>query len=984
MKLDIDKLNKEQKEAVLHNKGPLLIVAGAGTGKTTVITQKIAYLIEKKLVKPEEILAVTFTDKAAEEMEERTDSFLPTGYIDLWISTFHSFCERVLEERGLDIGLPLDFKLLDQTATWILLRQNLDKFSLDYYKPLGNPTKFIHALIAHFSRCKDQGIRPKDYLKYSEELKTNLIDLPEKQEVERIKEIANAYHVYQNLLLENNFLDFGDLIIYSLELFRKRPAILKEYQEKFKYILVDEFQDTNWAQYELIKKMAAPKNNLTVSADDDQSIYKFRGASFNNILQFRNDFPKAKELSLIENYRSNQNILDLSYKFIKANDPNRLEYVSKLNKKLMAFKKGKGIIEHLHSKNLEEENRGVINKIIEILKEDKEANLSDFAILVRTNDSANSFARTLERADIPYQFLASRGLYTKPIILDIISYFKLLDNYHESSAVFRTLNLPFLKIPSDEIMKITQYSRFKTKSIYETLQELPLIHDISGKTANKINFLLGLIKRHTNLSRENNVSEVLIGFLKDSGYLKYLSAKDSREDLDLISQFYKKIKSFEESSLEPNLKNFIEEMNMEIESGEQGKLEFDPEQGPDLVKIMTIHSSKGLEFKYVFLVNLVDKKFPTIERREKIEIPEKLIKEIIPKGDVHLQEERRLCYVAMTRAKKGLFFTSANNYGGVRKKKLSRFLIEMGFEKEKDEQAPGKQEPEIDPEISVSKTKENKRKTRQEKIVLPSHFSFSQLAAFKKCPLQYKFANILKIPMKGKAVFSFGKTMHGALYEFVKLFSERGNLSQKKLFISKNETLKKNEKENFISFEELSKIYEQKWINEWYEDKIQKEEYYKLGKKLLKNFHAQFLEKTPDILKINGQFALEIPFKLKIGDYMLFGRIDRIDKLENGVRIIDYKTGNFKEKLASDDKEQLLIYQIAAEKVFGIEPTELSYYYLGEGKTTSFLGSPGDKDKQIDDILSEIEVIKESDFTPTPGWQCKFCDFKDICDYAKK
>ena len=988
MKLDIDKLNKEQKEAVLHNKGPLLIVAGAGTGKTTVITQRIAYLIEKKLAKPEEILAVTFTDKAAGEMEERVDSFLPTGYIDLWISTFHSFCERVLKERGLDIGLPLDFKLLDQTATWILVRQNLNKFALDYYKPLGNPTKFIHALIAHFSRCKDQGIFPEDYLKYSEGLKTNLTDLPEKQEVERIKEIANAYHVYQRLILENNFLDFGDLIIYSLELFRKRPVILKEYQKKFKYILVDEFQDTNWAQYELIKKIAAPKNNLTVSADDDQSIYKFRGASFNNIIQFRNDFPKAKELSLIENYRSNQNILDLSYKFIKANDPDRLEYVSKLNKKLKAFKKGEGIIEHLHFKSLEEENRGVINKIIKLLKEDKEANLSDFAILVRTNNSANSFARTLERADISYQFLASRGLYTKPIILDIISYFKLLDNYHESSAVFRTLNLPFLKIPSDEIMKITQYSRFKTKSIYETMQELSLVPGILRETINKINFLLGLIKRHTNLARENNVSEVLIGFLKDSGYLKYLSNKDSKESLDLVNQFYKKIKSFEESSLDPNLKNFIEEMSMEIESGEQGKLEFDLEQGPDMVKIMTIHSSKGLEFKYVFLVNLVDKKFPTIERREKIEIPEKLIKEIIPEGDVHLQEERRLCYVAMTRAKKGLFLTSADDYGGVRKKKLSRFLIEMGFGKEnseqKYEQVPRKREQEIGTGIGVSKIEKNKKKTRQKKIVLPSHFSFSQLAAFKKCPLQYKFANILKIPVKGKAVFSFGKTIHGALYEFVKLFSEQGDLSQKKLFISKNETLKQNQKESFISFEELSRIYEQKWVNEWYEDKIQKEEYYKLGKKLLRTFYAQFLKNPPHILKINSQPALEIPFKLKIADYMLFGRIDRIDKLENGIRIIDYKTGNFKEKLAPDDKEQLLIYQIAAEKVFGIEPTELSYYYLEKGGITSFLGGPGEKKKQIDNILLEIEAIKKSDFTPFPGWQCKFCDFKDICNYARK
>jgi DNA helicase-2/ATP-dependent DNA helicase PcrA len=790
------------------------------------------------------------------------------------------------------------------------------------------------------------------------------------------------------LLLENNFLDFGDLIAYCLKLFQKRPAVLEEYRKKFKYILVDEFQDTNWAQYELVKMLAGPHKNLTVTADDDQSIYKFRGASYNNIIQFRKDFPEAKEISLIKNYRSAQNILNLSYKFIKANDPDRLEYVSGLNKKLEAVREKEGIIEHLHFRSLEEESGGVANKIIEILKKDKEASLSDFAILVRANGSAGPFIRALERADIPYQFLASRGLYAKPVILDIVSYFKVLDNYHEGSAFFRILNLPFLKIPAEEIMKITHYGRLKAKSIYETLQELPLLSGISRQTTDKINFLLGIIKKHTNLVRENNVSEVLIGFLKDSGYLKYLSKKEAGAELDLISQFYKKIKKFEDSVLEPTLRNFLEEINMEVESGEEGKLEFDPEAGPDIVRIMTVHSSKGLEFKYVFLVNMVDKRFPVIGRREQIEIPKELIKEIIPKEDVHLQEERRLCYVAMTRAKKGLFFTSADDYGGARKKKLSRFLIEMDFGREKDKlkyesrRGRDKQGQNVKG-IIVGRAEGGEIKKKRQKIILPPHFSFSQLAAFKKCPLQYKFAHILKIPVKGKAIFSFGKTIHSVLYEFVKLFIEGKNTSQKELFSVKSEALKKDKKENFIGFEELLKIYERKWVDEWYEDKIQKEKYYKLGRKILKDFHGKFLKEPPDILKINGKPALELSFKLKLGDYMLFGRIDRIDKLEKGVRIIDYKTGSFKEKLASENKEQLLIYQIAVEKVFGIEPAELSYYYLEEGKAASFLGSQKEKEKRIEAILAEIEEIKKSSFAPAPGWQCKFCDFKDICDYAK-
>ena len=690
MPIDLEKLNKEQKEAVLHEKGPLLIVAGAGTGKTTVITQRIVNLIEKELAKPEEILAVTFTEKAAFEMEERVDKLLEFGYVDLWISTFHSFCERVLRENALDIGLPTDFKILDQTAGWLLARQNLDRFDLKYYKALGNPTKFIQALISHFSHCKDQEVYPENYLEYADSLKTR-DDGPEDQETERIMEVANTYHVYQQILLENSCLDFGDLINYCLKLFKKRPLILKKYQERFKYILVDEFQDTNWSQYELIKLLAEPNNNLCVCADDDQAIYRWRGASFSNIVKFQEDFSRhsgipqggTKQVSLIKNYRSSQNILDKSYNFIKQNDPDRLEFRNKIDKKLIAdAKAGEGIIEHIHTKNLDGEVGQTLKKILEILKRDQDATYNDFALLVRANDSAIPFVKALERANLPYQFLASRGLYSKPIILDIISYFKLLDNYHEGSAVYRILNLPVLEISDTDIANITQFSHKKTKSLFDSLQELAIIPGISAKTQEKVAFILSLIKKHGQMAREKGVSELLVAFLEDSGYLKHLIHNNEIEKIDLLNQFYKKVKTFEESAIEPSLKNFMQELNLELESGEDGKLEFDPEKGPDMIKVMTIHGAKGLEFKYVFLVNMVDRRFPTDQRKDPIELPDVLIKDIKPKGDVHLQEERRLCYVAMTRAKKELYFTSAEDYGGQRRKKLSRFLSEMGYKDE--------------------------------------------------------------------------------------------------------------------------------------------------------------------------------------------------------------------------------------------------------------------------------------------------------------
>jgi len=977
MAVDLSKLNKEQKETVLHGKGPLLIVAGAGTGKTTVITQRIVNLIEKGLAKPEEILAVTFTEKAAFEMEERVDKLLDFGYVDLWISTFHSFCEKVLRENALDIGLPPNFKILDSTSGWLLARQNLDKFNLDYYKSLGNPTKFIQALISHFSHCKDQEVYPENYLEFANKLKAP-VKSPEAEEVERIKEVANAYQVYQAILLENGALDFGDLINYCLKLFKKRPLILKRYREKFKYILVDEFQDTNWSQYELIKLLAEPANNLTVCADDDQAIYRWRGASFSNIIKFQEDFPKAEQVSLINNYRSSQNILDKSYNFIKQNDPDRLEFRIKINKKLVSNTKEEGIVEHIHARNLDQEVGGTLKKILEILKKDKEATYNDFAILVRANDSAIPFIKALERANLPFQFLASRGLYSKPVILDLISYLKLLDNHHEGTAVFRILNLPFLEISDNDIATITQYCRRKTISLFDALNELILIPGISGKTQEKIAFILSLIKKHSENAREKGVSEILVSFLEDSGYLKYLVNQSDTDKIDLLNQFYRKVKTFEEATIEPTLKNFMEEMNLELESGEEGKLEFDPEKGPDMIKVMTIHGAKGLEFKYVFIVNMVDRRFPTDQRKDPIELPEALIKDIKPTGDVHLQEERRLCYVAMTRAKKGLYFTSAEDYGGQRRKRISRFLAEMRYKTEQNMSASeGVRDGRAPAFAGASRVHEVSRRILRSRVkpqYLPEHFSYSQLAAFEKCPLQYKFGFILKVPTRGKAVFSFGKTMHNTLDAFLK--SENEIVPKKKK--------KKATKKNSDTFEKLTKLYEDNWIDEWYGSKKEKDEYYKNGKRIIKEFYEQFSKKPPKILKVDGKPALEMPFNLKIGGYTLYGVIDRIDEMDGGVAIIDYKTGQSKDKLDLDAKEQLLIYQIAAQEVLHLKPKKLAYYYLDDGKVAAFLGSENDLENQKAKIIEEIEKIKNSEFEPTPGWQCQYCDFKDICDWAKK
>jgi DNA helicase-2/ATP-dependent DNA helicase PcrA len=983
------KLNSEQLKAVAHSKGPLLIVAGAGTGKTTVLVERLKYLIENNLAKPDEILIATFTEKAAGEMEERADKVLPYGYVELWINTFHGFCERILRDHALDIGIPADFKLLNQAEQWALIRKNQDKFNLDYYRPLGNPTKFIFELIKHFSRLKDENIAPQEYLEYAEgleqnkdamlggnkKIKKNKEDSDENMEASRISELANAYHVYNQLLLDNSFLDFGDLIVLALKLFKERPNILKIYRDKFKYIMVDEFQDTNWSQYELIKILSAPNNNLVVVGDDDQSIYKFRGASISNIMQFKDDYPEAKEVVLAKNYRSGKNILDIAYKFINYNNPNRLEIKLGLNKKLEAQKKDNGLAEHNHFFSEGEETAGIADKIIELYKKEKETNWSDFAILVRANDTADKFVAELTRRQIPNLFVSLRGLYYKPIILDCLAFLKLLDNYHESSALYRVLNMEIFKASHEDIVNINKFARKKVLSTYEALLNIQAVPGISPEGAAGVNKLLALIRKHSQAVKKNPPAKVFLDFIRDSGLLESLDYSRNAVIFDYLNQFYQRMKKSEASEPDFRLKDFLNMIKLELEAGETGRLKIFQEDS-DLVKIMTVHAAKGLEFKYVFVPCMVDKKFPAVNRPEKISIPDALVREKLPEGDTHIEEERRLFYVALTRAESGIFLTSASDYGGEREKRPSKFLEEAGLVANPKKQEMKKinavnglikdlgeiQKKEIKPEI---KTKHD----------LPAKFSFSRLEAYSNCPLQYKFSYILKIPVEEKANFIFGKAIHNALRDFF-ISSANPEFLQGSLF--KKEEGEKNGSAK-PTLEDLKKIYEKNWQADGYQSKEERESYKKKGAEILKLFYEKLNNGGwPEIL------FLEKNFNIRIGEYRLSGAIDRIDMLPDGTaEIIDYKTGNPKKQLLAGDKRQLLIYKIAVQQLLGLNVSKLTYYYLDNNSPLSFSGKEKEEKKLIEEIIREIKEIEKGDFSARPGFLCGYCDFRDICEFRK-
>jgi len=951
----LENLNKEQSQAVTHGGGPLLIVAGAGTGKTTVITRRIAYLIEQKLAKPDEILALTFTDKAAGEMQERADLLLPMGYVDTWISTFHSFCERILKNHALDIGLSNDFKLLDDVGQWVLVLKNFEKFTLDYYRPLGSPNRFISALLKHFSRCKDELIAPEDYLKYSEELKLSAdnpdgvkhrrekpenrktgkpeSDLSDSSETLRIQEVANAYHVYQKLLLDNNFLDFGDLINYTLELFQKRPNILKFYQNKFKFLMVDEFQDTNFAQYQLVKLLAGAAQNLTVVGDDDQSIYKFRGASVSNILKFKEDYKGTKQITLVENYRSAQNILDLAYNFIQANNPDRLEVKLKIDKRLKSNTAGaeQGTIEILEGDDLSGELNFVARKIAEIKTAHKNSSWNDFAVLVRANSAAEEFLPVLDAAGIPYTFVANKGLFKKPIIVDVLSYMRLLDNAHDSQNLYRVFRLPKFYLTHGELSGLLLYCKQKTLSLFEALAPAQTLPDISEDGRKKLRGLLELLQKHSADAKTATAAEMMVKIVADLGLEQTLKDHTSQnaENRELLDQFYKKIEEFEQQEDHKDLHNFLRILNLEMEAGSEGVIKFDPNQGPESVKVMTVHSAKGLEFSYVFVINMVEQRFPTREKSDAIEIPANLIKDILPEGDFHLQEERRLFYVAVTRARKGIYLSWAKNYGGARAKKPSQFLLETNLvPSEKTSKATGKV---IFEKKSSTPGKKEVYKTP------PARFSYTDITCFQNCPLQYKYERYLKLPLPGSHHQSFGNTIHKTFEEFLKLYKSNSEMSQTDLFG------KKPSENPLPEFKFLEKLYQSNWIDDWYPKKDEKEKYRKIGIQMLKYFYEDIKFGRPQV-KFIEQF-----FKLKLGPYDFVGKIDRADQKPGGLEIIDYKTGRTPK--TKSDIDQLYVYQWAAQEFLHLPVKNLKYWYLRDNE---FREEPCAGDEDISRIKNEL------------------------------
>jgi DNA helicase-2/ATP-dependent DNA helicase PcrA len=624
-------LNPEQRAAVEHGDGPLLILAGAGSGKTRVLTHRFAHLIRVRNVEPRRIMAVTFTNKAANEMKERVGHLVSRLPWDAWIGTFHSLSARILRRHGASIGVDPNFTVFDDSDQLTLIRQCVKYLELDekQYPP--------RALLSAIGRAKDQLWTPQDYSRAAEGA---------------FQETAAAiYRQYQERLIQNNALDFDDIIFNTVMLFRQDKEALAHYQNHFEHLLIDEYQDINAAQFELVRRLAAKRRNICAVGDDDQSIYKFRGADIRNILDFERTYPDATVIKLEQNYRSTQTILEAAWSVVQNNR-------SRKEKKLWTAREGGDLIRLFVGEDDYHEAEYVANRIADAVNEGKR--YGDCAVLYRINAQSRILEEVLLRRRVPYKIVGGLRFYDRKEVKDALGYLRALHNPSDSVSLTRIINVPARGIGEKTVEKLASYAEQHGTSLYNAIAHLEEI-GIGGKIGSALRTFYGVIEGLRSKAAETKVSDLLPLVLERSGYraeLEKENTDEAKERLANLDELYTVAVEFETRSPDPSLGAFLEQASLMSSADTY-------EEGADAVTLMTLHAAKGLEFPVVLLVGLDEGLFPLSRSLD---------------SDDEIEEERRLCYVGITRAKDSLYITRCYNrmkFGRVEPCMSSRFLTEI-------------------------------------------------------------------------------------------------------------------------------------------------------------------------------------------------------------------------------------------------------------------------------------------------------------------
>lgn len=960
----LEGLSEAQREAVLHGAGPLLIIAGAGTGKTTVLTRRIAHLITSKRALPEEILALTFTEKAAVEMAERVDQLIPWGYSETRISTFHAFGDRLLRDSALDLGLPPQFRVLSRPEGVIFLRERLFRLPLRRFRPLGDPTRHLDALLGLVSRAKDEDVAPDAYVAWACARQAAATTPADTDDAERHAEVAAFYATYQQLLLEAGAVDFGDQIHLALRLLRQHPAVLQRVQARHRYVLVDEFQDTNHAQLELLRLLAGDAQaNITVVGDDDQAIYRWRGAAAANLLAFRTLYPAARQVVLVDNHRSTQAILDTAARLIAYNNPYRLEVVAGIDKRLRSTRSAGGAVQHLRFDTVSAEADGVAALLAERLQAGFRAR--DMAVLVRSNADADPFLRALNVKGLPHRFSGSRGLYEREEVRLLVAWLRTLANPDDSVSLFYLAASEVYRLPELDLLRLNHYARRKTRPLLEVLRGLPDNEDlvsVSGAARRAAARLVSELEAAAAELPRRRTGELLYKLLQESGLLQHLSHPASAENearIKNIARFFDTVKAYGEVAEHDRVPAFVEHLDLLREAGDDPAVaESDPDD--DAIQVLTVHKAKGLEFPLVCLVGCAEEKFPVRRRGDALELPAELIRQELQGGDPHLHEERRLFYVAMTRAKDELVLTSAADYGTTRARKVSRFVVEAldlaspaplprrsgALEALARHQAA----PAFDPALAAP--------VPDDEVL---RLSFGQLDDYRTCPLKYRYVHVLRVPLLAHHRVVYGSAMHLAVQTHF-----RARLAGQEL-----------------SEDQLVAAFRAAWISEGFLSREHEEQRLMAGEQALRQFHrrdgAQPVQPT----------GVEQEFHFWVGRNRVVGRYDLVVASRGHVSILDFKTGEVRDEASArqrvKDSLQLDLYALAHLKTTGRLPDWVALHFLETGLAAG-------RRPTLEEAAATERVVEESAalvrarvFPARPSYvACASCAFRDICPYTAR
>ena len=983
--LGLERLHPEQRDAVTHGEGPLLIVAGAGTGKTQVVTHRIAWLISEKRARPEQIVALTFTDKAAAEMETRVDQLVPYGLVGATIATFNAFCDRLVRDHAVELGLTSRLRVESQAEILVFLRERLFELGLERYLPLGRPDAHLAALTALFDRARNEDVSPERYQAFAATLAAQAGDDPEKRDRAAAEvEKARAYATYEALLHGVGRVDFGSQIRLALRLLRERAHVRREVQDRFRWILVDEFQDTNHVQFELVRLLAGERRNLTVVGDDDQSIYRFRGAKIENILQFLDVYPDAKLVLLRRNHRSGQRILDDAHRLITFNDPARMESQRGWDKRLLSQRTDPatgrtlaGVVEHHAFATGRDESEWVADEIAHAL-ESGAARAGDFAVLARAHTHLDATAQALQARGVRFRRVGMRGLYSRAEVLLCLNALRAVAD-PDGGASHQVLGDPLFGADPVDLARLGHRAKRTHRGFMRIAEDAaagrePAIENVSAVTRTAVTRWSALHAALCDTAVRRPTSDVLYQFVTESGLLASLTADGGEpggagsaaalEGVQNLNKLFGIATRVGPLLKEDRVPAFIEHLDLLIEMGDDPAAA-DIETDDDAVSLLTAHGAKGLEFPVVFMVDLVEQRFPLYRRSEGLEFPSELRPAPHPEAEdpseEHYREERRLFYVGMTRAMDRLVLTHAADYGGERAARLSRFVLEA-----LDLPAPPKG-------AKAASALESIRRHAPVAEPAPAPFpavpegqpltlSHAQIDDWLTCPLKYLFAHVAHVPLAGDPVFTYGTAMHHA----IKIWHQH------------------RIKGLPIDAHDVVAAFESAWSSEGFLTLEHEERMLAKGRAALRRFVEREAASSVRAL------AVETEFRFKVNGDVVVGRWDRIDERPEGIVLVDYKTSDVEETEKADERAerslregQLGLYALAYIESRQVMPARVELRFVDTGVSGSAVVGPEHLESARERVIEAAAGIRAARFPARPDQRnCGYCSYRLFCQYS--